>query len=173
MQKISVKQIKPISTPHEGFSIYKEYRNGGRIEIMNGYVKKSDYKDLRTIAHAWAVQGKVVQLISGVHYKDPLYNQIFGKLKGTKYERKCPDLIVDGKFYEYESYRPPFKRSKISNMLSTGLKQSSRIIINNNKGAAERYIKRNIIERIKNKNFKYDINEVWLYENGDVRRLIW
>jgi hypothetical protein len=87
-------------------------------------------------------------------------------LIGTKYDRKCPDLIINGKFYEYESYKPPFKIEKISNMLSRGLKQSSCIIINNNKGDIHRNIKKNIHNRITNE--KQDIDEVWVYEKGEV-----
>jgi hypothetical protein len=54
----------------------------------------------------------------------PVYQQVFEKLKGAKYERKCPNLIVDGECYEFENYKPSLRREKISNMLSNGLKQS-------------------------------------------------
>lgn len=37
---------------------------------------------------------------------------------------------IDGCFYEFESYTSPFKKDKIGRMLSQGIKQSSRIIIN-------------------------------------------
>ena len=170
-QSPSVTEIKPMSKPADGFSIYKEYSNSGRIEMMNNYTKKSDHKDLLTIAREWAHEGKTVQITTGVHYKDDMYTQVFGALNGTKYERKCPDLIINGLFYEYENYTPPFKKGKISHMIKKGTKQSSRIIINNNKGSVERYIHRNILERLKDKNFKYDIDEVWLYEKGKVRRI--
>jgi hypothetical protein len=91
------------------FRLHRKFSGGGKIEIMEGYVKKSDYKDLRTIAGEWAIEGKVVRITTLVHYKDDKYSQVFGALKGTKYERKCPDLIVeDGVFYEYESFLPPF-----------------------------------------------------------------
>jgi hypothetical protein len=74
-------------------------------------------------------------------------------------------------FYEYERFDPPFKKRKIANMISHGAKQSSRIIINNNKGASDRFIIRSIKDRLKDKDFKYDINEIWLYEKGRVRLL--
>jgi hypothetical protein len=172
-QELTVKLVTPVSEPHKGFSVYREYSNGGRIEVMDGYVGKSDHKDLRTIATEWAKEGKVVQITTAVHYKDDLYGQVFGPLKGTKYERKCPDLIVDGVFYEYESFLPPFKRGKISHMITKGLKQASRIIINNNKGASDRFIQRNIIRRLSDKSFKYSINVIWLYEKGKVRQIKW
>ena len=69
------------------------------------------------------------------------------------------------------SYLSPFRKEKISHMIKKGSAQSSRIIINNNKGASDRYIRRNILERLQDKNFKWDINEVWLYEKGKVRLL--
>jgi len=61
----------------------------------------------------------------------------------------------------------PINKGKISHMLKDGLKQSSRIIINNTKGAADRYIKRLIYDRIN----KYSIDEVWVYEKGNLRLL--
>ena len=51
-------------------------------------------------------------------------------------------------------------------MLSRGIKQSSHLIINNNKGAIHRNIKKNIHNRIINR--KQSINEVWVYEKGNV-----
>ncbi|MDR0680420.1 MAG: hypothetical protein LBG15_01005, partial [Dysgonamonadaceae bacterium] len=88
---------------------------------------------------------------------------------GTGYERKCPDLIINGKYYEYESYTPPFKKEKISHMIKKGLRQASRIIIDNNKGCSDRYILNSIYNRLRDKNFKNNIDEVWLYEKGRVR----
>ena len=64
-----------------------------------------------------------------------------------------------------------FRKNKISNMITKGTRQSSRIIINNNKGASDRYINRLIYERINNTNFIYDIEEIWLYEKGTIRLL--
>jgi hypothetical protein len=154
------------------FITYKEFGNsGGQIETIEGYTKKNDHKDLFAIARIFAEKGNKVQITTDVHFKDEKYKQVFGKLDGTLYEHKCPDLIINGKFYEYERYMSPFKKEKISHMIKKGSIQSSRIIINNNKGASDRYIRRNIIKRINDKNFKYDIDEVWLYEKGKVRLL--
>jgi len=106
-----------------------------------------------------------------VHFKSDEYKEIYKPLIGTIYERKCPDLLIDGLFYEYESYIPPFNKRKTANMMSQGVKQSSRIIINNNKGASDRFIRRSIYDRFADKNFKYDIEELWLYEKGKLRLL--
>ncbi|MDR1341719.1 MAG: hypothetical protein LBK18_00520 [Prevotellaceae bacterium] len=84
---------------------------------MDGYIRKSDHKDLIAIAHDLAKQGKIVQITTNKHFKSEEYKRVFGALGGTAYERKCPDLIIDSVFYEYESYQPPFKREKISNMI--------------------------------------------------------
>ncbi|MDR0864884.1 MAG: hypothetical protein LBO74_08130 [Candidatus Symbiothrix sp.] len=151
------------------FTLFKAFSNGGRIEIMDRFVKKSDYEDLLAIALFFAQQGNTVLIPTEVHYKDAKYKQIFGNLIGTVYERKCPDLIIAGEFYEYESFVPPFSKKKISHMLTQGTQQASRVIINNNKDIEDRYILNNILKRLSDKTFKYDIDEVWLYENGDVR----
>ncbi|MDR1914255.1 MAG: hypothetical protein LBQ68_07235 [Clostridiales bacterium] len=171
-QSLSVKEIKPISVPHTDFALYKEFSNGGRIEIMDSYEKKSDHKDLITIARDLAEQGKIVQITTNPHFKDVAYKQVFGALKGTIYDWKCPDLIIDGVFYEYESFEPPFTKKKISKMISHGAKQSERIIINNNKGCTDRFIINNIRRRLHDKSFaKYTIKEVWVYEKGKVRKI--
>jgi len=151
--------------------MYKKFKNGGKIEIIDGYKKQSDHRDLISISRFFAAKGNCVTITTNIHFRDEKYKEVFGELIGSKYDRKCPDLIINGKHYEYESYTSPFKIEKISNMISKGLRQSSRIIINNNKGASDRYIRRNIFERVHNKNFKRDIDEIWLYEKGKVRVL--
>jgi hypothetical protein len=170
-QDLAAKEIKAISPPTPGFHVYKELGNGGRIEIMDDYVRNSDYRDLITIAREYALKGKNVKMVTPVHYKDPLYSQIFGDLEGTVYERKCPDLIIGELFYEYEGFKPPFKKEKVSKMISHGAKQSNRIIIKNTKGSSDRYIRQNIIKRLHDKSFNYKIEEVWLYEKGKIRRI--
>ena len=154
------------------FKIYKQYENGGQVLIhseIDG--KKHDFKDLLTIANAFAKEGKSVRLTPRVHFKSASYKEIYGLLMGTPHEQKCPDLKVGELFYEYESYIPPFKKRKISHMIKKGTEQSSRIIINNSKGASDRYIRDNIYKRIKDKTFKHNIDEVWLFEKGKLRLL--
>jgi hypothetical protein len=121
-----------------------------------------DTKNSRTL-------GKEKKLTPIVHFKSDEYRQIYGKLIGTVYERKCPDLQIDGTFFEFENYTPPFRKIKVSHMLSSGFKQSSRIIINNSRGASDRYLKRLIYDRINN---NIPVDEVWLYEKGKVRLLL-
>jgi hypothetical protein len=52
-------------------------------------------------------------------------------------------------------------------MLSNGLKQSSRIIINNSNGASDQGITEKINGLLNNNAI---IDEVWLYEKGKLRR---
>ena len=154
------------------FVLYKQYPSGGKILQMNGLkVSSSDYKDIMAIAKFLAKNGHEVKVLHAVHYKDPLYRKVYGDLIGTRYYRKCPDLFIDGCFYEYESYDRPFKSRKISHMLKRGAEQASRIIIDNNKGASDRFIINMIENRLKDKSFRGDIEEVYVYEKGTVRLL--
>ncbi len=150
------------------FTTIKRYSNGGKVSIYNTLDKKAnDYKDLVAIANEFAKIGKKVELLPRLHFKDPEYNKIYNSLTHTKYYRKCPDLKINGHFYEYESFVKPWNKRKVGNMLKHGLKQSDKIIINNNKGCSDRYIKRIII--IQSKQTK--ITEVLLYEKGKCRTL--
>ena len=154
------------------FACFKSFATGGSVWLMNGLDKKnSDYSDLITIACFFAKKGHTVRLLSSVHYKDPVYRCIFGELIGTRYYRKCPDLLIDGNFYEYESYKRPFSSSKISHMLKRGAEQAERIIIDNNKGASDRFIVNMIVKRSSDKHFLGSIEEVFVYEKGNLRRL--
>ena len=154
------------------FKTYKKYKNGGEVLIHQKINRlQTDYKDLLTIANIFAKEGKSVEITPIVHFKSKTYKKIYGSLIGTIYERKCPDMKIGDSFYEYERYIPPFKKEKISNMINKGTKQSSRIIINNSKGASDRYIRDNIYRRLKDKTFKNDIDEVWLFEKGNLRLL--
>ena len=79
--------------------------------------------------------------------------------------------MIDGEFYEYESYERPFKAKKISHMIKRGADQSDRIIIDNNKGATDRYIINMVMMRKSDKFFQKEIRELYVYEKGSVRRL--
>ena len=100
-----------------------------------------------------------------IHYKSEQFSLLFGNLIGTKFERKCPDLIVDGRFYEYESYVRPWNKRKLANMLSDGLKQSDRIILDNRSGTSLRQILRAINARL---NVNAQIAEVWVYDGDSI-----
>lgn len=163
-QKAVQNFLKGIVAP---FKPYKSYKNGGEISVHNAIdKKKSDYKAVLTAGNQFAKAGHKVKLTPSLHFKSEEYKNIYDSLLGTKYERKCPDLQIGEHFYEFEGYVPPFKKEKIGRMISHGLKQSPYIIIDNTKGAADRFIRRSILSRIKQ---GLNIEEVWLYEKGNVR----
>jgi len=164
---VNIKEAEAIKK--QLFNMYKKFKNSGNIEIIDGYKKKADHSDLISISRFFAQKGDSVKITTDIHFKDEKYKEVFGDLIGTKYERKCPDLIINGKFYEYESFIPPFSKIKIKNMLSKGLQQSENIIINNTNGASDRYILKLVNDRIIRQG--QDINEVWLYEKGKIRSL--
>ena len=151
------------------FALYHEYESGGSVWLMKGLdPAASDYHDLLDIARIWAREGREVLVLAPVHFKDPLYAEIYGPLIGTKYDWKCPDLLVNGEFYEYESFQPPWKRDKISKMLKNGLRQAPRVILKNRKGGSHRFYVRNIQTRIR---LGMQISEVWLYEPEKLIRI--
>jgi len=152
----------------DGFKLERKYPNGGTLYIHSDADKdKNDYKAILTIARIFAKDGRTVRITPRLHYKSEEYQSIYGSLIGTRYERKCPDFQVDGIFYEYESFIKPWNKKKVGRMLSHGLEQSSRIIIDNTKGCSERFIRKQIMARIHLP--AQVIDEVWIYEKGKVR----
>ena len=108
------------------FVLYKQYPNGGTIWLMMGLDNSgSDYNDIMTIAECLAESGHEVKILHAVHYKDPLYREVYGELIGTRYYRKCPDLLIDGEFVEYESYTTGQSKNAFRNMLNGGLEQTT------------------------------------------------
>lgn len=149
-----------------GFKLEKKYKNGGELLIHERVEKnKSDYKAMLTLCNQFAKEGEKVSMTPSLHRKSEEYGKIYGSLAGTKYEGKCPDLKVGDKFYEFEGFVKPWNKRKVGNMIKHGLKQSSRIIIDNNKGCSDRYIKRLVHIQAK----QTLIHEVWVYEKGKVR----
>ena len=151
----------------ELFTKLKSFKGGGVVLLMNGVdTGKPDYKTILTLATLFAKDGHCVKILASCHFKSPEYQEVFGFLNGTKYERKCPDLLIDDKFYEYEGYERPWNIKKVSRMFTHGLKQSDRIIIDNTKGCSDRYLRRQIKDR---QNIGMRITEVWVYEKGKTR----
>lgn len=144
----------------------KSIEETGEVWCYNGLdMSKPDVIDLVNIAKSFARMGSKVVIPLPLHYKSELYKAIYGDLMGTRYERKCPDIQVDGQFYEYESYVRPWNKRKLSNMLSNGLKQSDCLILDNRNGASIRQIQRAIRSRL---NVNAVIKEVWIYDGDGV-----
>lgn len=152
--------------------VRNRFDNGGSLSIMNGLDRyASDYNDIVAIGRRFAEMGHEVQVLSNIHYKNQDYDKYFGLLKGTKYYKKCPDLRVDNKMYEYEGFVGSWNKRKLSRMISHGAKQSPFIIIKNTKGCSDRFILRRIRERLNDPNYHHAIKEVWVYEKGKIRLL--
>ena len=154
------------------FILYKTFKSEGAVYLMDGLDRSvPDYNDLLSIACFFAKKGHVVKILAPVHFKDSTYRKVFGGLVGTRFYRKCPDLLIDNDYYEYESYERPFKSRKVSHMIKRGALQADRIIIDNNKGASDRFIINMIQKRLTDKFFHGEIEELYVYEKGGVRRL--
>lgn len=122
--------LNAMGNSSELFVLFKQYPSGGTVWLMLGYeTTGSDYEDVLAIADYLAREGHEVKVLHAVHYKDHLYREVFGELIGTRYYRKCPDLLVDGEFVEYESYSTAQPKNAFRNMLHNGLAQSDRIVI--------------------------------------------
>ena len=144
----------------------KKYKNGGRIEVyktvdrtVNDFDKKFDS------CNYFAKQGKKTVMTPKVHHKDPAYKEIYSSLIGTKYEGKCPDFKIEDDFYEHEGFdvsKNTNPTRTFSNMISRGISQSNRIVIDDN-NIGRVWAQRNIYNRVKN---GQDINEVWILENS-------
>ena len=151
------------------FKTIKNFKNGG---IFKEHIlidkTQSDYTMVKNVGIEFARLGKSVDATPILHFKSLEYAKIYGALENTKYYRKCPDLLIDSRFYEVEGFIPPFSKKKIKNMLKHGVVQSNNIVLNNNKGTSDRYIIKLIHQRIR---LGQEINEVWLYEKGKIRML--
>lgn len=152
----------------DGFKLEHNFKNGGKLYVHPDIDKdKADYKDMKRICLQLAKMGHEVRMTPRLHCKSEEYKQIYGSLIGTKYEKKCPDFSVDGVFYEYEGFVKPWNKKKVGHMLSHGLQQSSRVVINNTKGCSDRFIRKAVMARIHLPG--QEVNEVWIYEKGNVR----
>ena len=152
-----------------GFETVKSFDNGGEAAVHDLVNRKSgDYQDVLTICTHFAKKGSKTKILPQVHFKNPLYKSLYGDLIGTPFENKCPDFKVGNHFYEYESHTRPFNTNKVRKMITRGLEQSSRIVIDNSEGATDNYILKTIQNRLREGQL---INEVWLFEKGKIRNL--
>ena len=156
-------------TSNESLYLYLKTEAAGEVWLSKELdFSKEETKDLLTIATCFARIGCVVLIPNPVHFRSESYQTIFGRLMGTRYERKCPDLLIDDAFYEYESYSRPWNKRKLSNMLSHGLRQSDRVIIDGRGGVPIRQILRSIRLR---QNINSYITEIWVYDGTGVLQI--
>lgn len=135
--------------------------------------KKDDYETLVSVAKDFANQlGKSVTVLPDVNRKSSLYAMFFPELVGTVYDRKCPDLRIDGKLYEVEGYKS--LDNAISHMITRGRRQCSRIIIKRPGTMSDRTVERQVRNRLAkiSKDDPYQVEEVWVHDDKGVTRLI-
>ena len=127
----------------------------------------SDYDDLLAIAKCLAENGHDVKILHAVHYKDPLYQVVFGDLIGTRYYRKCPDLLVDDDLVEYESYTTDQPKRAFRNMIHNGLAQSDKVIIRHC-NLTDGYMAQQIRGQVQN---GVQVFCVWIFDGVSIRVL--
>lgn len=132
----------------------------GTISVSNMVnPKDSDYIKLVEIAEFFAKDGAKVKLTPKMSRPSKFnYECVYGSLMGTKFEGKCPDLCINGVWYEHEGFISNNPKRAFRNMLNDGLKQSDRLIIDK-PDLTEAYMKRIIRQRITD---GQTISEVWL-----------
>lgn len=148
------------------------YQNGGSI-VRHKDVNEddSDYKRIMIPAKHFASQGKFCEILP--KFKDnntPAYKEVFGDLENTIYQGKCPDLRVDGLYFEHEGFSPTGnQKNRLSNMLTRGVKQSDRLILEYS-GDTDWYVRHTIRRRINNEG--QNIKELWIIEGNQMRKVL-
>ena len=148
--------------------VLSRYPNGGTLTVYNSIDRSTgDYHRIRCCAEYFARQGKTVVMTPklDVPYKNPAYDMIYGSLKGTPYYGKCPDLQVDGVWYEHEGYSIVNPKTNFSNMMKRGLRQSNRVILEDC-GLTDGYMKRNVLVRLSENQV---IKEVLVRKGNEIR----
>ena len=134
-----------------GKGIIKINRNVNRSD--------SDFQKLYEIAEHFAALGDEVELTPKMTRPSKFkYECIYKDLVGTKYEGKCPDLRINGKWYEHEGYITNNPKNAFRNMMRDGLEQCNRLILDR-PNLTERFMRRGVFNRINNGE---DIQEIWL-----------
>ena len=143
----------------------------GEIKISNLVNREDgDFSRLMQVARHFATSGSTViltpKMTRPARYE---YDCIYGSLRGTKYYGKCPDLSVDGKWYEHEGFVSKNPKNAFRNMMNDGLVQSSRLVIDK-PDLTEPFMLRGIIGRVARGE---DIIEVWLRDSDGSMKLLY
>ena len=150
--------------------VMASFPNGERVVVYNAIDRTTgDFRRILSCAKFFAQQGKQVVMppMLKVPYKNPVYDQIFGTLRGTPYYGKCPDLLVDGVWYEHEGFTSVNPKTNFANMCNRGFRQSDRIIIEKC-GLTDGYMLRSLEGQMK---AGVRISELWV-RDGDECRLV-
>nr|DAG06851.1 MAG TPA: minor capsid protein [Caudoviricetes sp.] len=147
------------------------YRKGDGVIAISKFVNHSDndFNKLIQVAEHFAKNGSRVILTPKMKRPPEFeYSKYYKSLIGTKYEGKCPDLNVDGEWYEHEGFISNNPKNAFRNMIKDGLLQSNRLVIDK-PNLTERFMKRGLYNRINNGE---DIEEIWLrYQDGEIKLL--
>ena len=146
------------------------FPNGGSVKVHNVIDRTTaDYVRILSCALFFAKQGKQVVLTPKVDvpYKNPAYDIIYGSLRGTQYYGKCPDLLVDGVWYEHEGFSGEKPKRSFRNMCYHGLKQCDRLILEDC-GLTFGFMYRSLLGRIDRKE---KIKEVWIHYEREIQLL--
>jgi SPP1 gp7 family putative phage head morphogenesis protein len=151
--------------------VYKSKRGGKVYKHNKVSAKDPDYDQVYDSAKHFANQGDEAQIMPRFNAtgKSKSYKETFNELEGTAYYGKCPDLRVKKKdgsveFYEHEGFKTKNSKNAVKNMINRGLKQSSRIIIEDT-GISRRYLMNNILARVKQ---GQKIDEVYLKKGSNL-----
>ena len=150
----------------------ESYQHGKGIVKISRLVNHddSDFKKLKQVAEFFAKDGAESVLTPKMSRHSKFkYECVYASLIGTKYEGKCPDLCIDGVWYEHEGFTSNNPKNAFRNMMRDGLLQSDRIIIDR-PDLTERYMRRSIIGRVERGE---DIQEVWLRESDGSLTLLY
>lgn len=156
-----------------GLAKVGETRNEGKGTVtIHRLINRedSDFNKLNEIATFFAKEQGADVILTPKMSRPPKfqYECVYGSLIGTKYERKCPDLLINGKWYEHEGFTSANPKRAFSNMMNHGLKQSSRLIIDK-PDLTDGFMIRSFYGRI---NKGAVIDEVWIREqDGNIRLL--
>lgn len=145
-----------------------ESENGGKVLEHFLCEKGDDYQSVLASAKWFAKQGKKVTVLPRFNspLKSEVYKQLFAELEGTPYWGKCPDFKVGNSFYEHEGCSSNNGSKATQKMLSRGLKQSDKIVIE----------KTNITDKQLHKLIKFrisegqQISEVWILEGDELKK---
>lgn len=146
------------------------------IQNGKGYIKinqqvnreDSDFDKLYRIAEALSKDGATVELTPKMTRPSQFkYDCIYESLKGSPYYGKCPDLRVDGVWYEHEGFITDNPKNAFRNMLTDGLRQCSRLIIDQ-PDLTDAYMKRIIRHRISQ---GQEIDEILILSESGLRTL--
>jgi len=146
-----------------------QYPNGGKIDVYKFADKSADdYGNVFKCCEYFAMQGAhaIMYPQFSVTVGNIAYEYIFASLKDTPFWGKCPDFTANGVWYEHEGYDTTkdlsARKKQLStfcNMLSRGIKQSDKIIVEDT-GVWRQSARRIIYNRIHSE--KQNIAEVYI-----------